>query len=103
MNAALQKAICQELQCVSDVDGDAAVVGLHPLPAALCSADLKGRDRLTEEKRQASEIGVALDPNIVELGVGCSVTRMIFHISQVTIRNCLIVAMTSGEVVFGEL
>lgn len=102
MDAAPEKTVGQELQRVGDVDGDGAVEGPHPLPAAVLAAHLQGRDGLAEQQGEAAEVGVALDPDVVEPRVGLGVAGVVLHVPQVAVREG-VVAVEMGEVVLGKL
>jgi hypothetical protein len=103
MNAALKEAIRQELESIGDIHRDAAVVRLNPLPVAIASADLQGGDGLAEEQGQAPKVGVPFDPNVVKLGIGGRITRVVLHVPEMTVRDGLLVPVTDGKIILGKL
>lgn len=103
VNAALEEAIRQELESIGNIHSDAAVVRLNPLPAAIGSADLQSGDGLAEEKGQAPKVGVPFDPNVVKLGIGGRITRVVLHVPEMTVRDGLLVPVTDGKIILGKL
>ncbi|KIH86865.1 hypothetical protein SPBR_08101 [Sporothrix brasiliensis 5110] len=102
VDAALQEAVGQKLQRVGHVDRDAAVERLDPAPAAVGAAHLQGGDGLAEQEREAPKVGVALDPDVVELGVVGGAAVVVLHVAQVAVGQ-LVVAVVGGQGVLGQL
>lgn len=103
MHTALEEPVREELQSIGHIDGNAPVQRSHPLPSTVISADLQGRNGLSEQKGEASKVSVALDPDIVELLIRCGISGVVLHVPKVTVRNGVIVAMKLGKVVLRHL
>lgn len=85
VDAALQEAIRQKGERVCDIHGNGAWVRLHVLPLVCRSADLQRRDGLTEEKRQAAEVGMTFHPNAGEGFVNGGGAAVVLHVAEVTV------------------
>jgi hypothetical protein len=105
VDAALEEPVGEELQRIRHIDRDAAVVRTNPLPRAILRriTNLQRRNGLTKQEGETAKVGVALDPDIVELGVGGRVAGVVLHVPQVAVRGGLFVPVALGEVVLGKL
>ena len=95
----LEEVARQSLQSVADVDRDGLVLRLDPLPLSLRVQNLQSSDGLAEEKRDASQVGVAWRVELTDLlvdfwGAGCVV-----HVAEVVFA-CDVVLVVSDELVF---
>ncbi len=89
VNSALDVSASQERQRVARVDGERAVLGLHPLPLArLVVPDLERRHWLAEEKGPGAEVRVPAAPETADLLVLLGRVLRVFHVAEVVLRMC---------------
>ena len=88
MHGALDVSARQERERVTRVDGEWAVLGLHPLPlAGGVVADLERSDGLAEEEGPRAEVGVSLAPELADLGVLLGRVLGVLHVAEVVLRS----------------
>lgn len=102
VNGAADVASGEEIERVTGVDRNGAILRLDPLPLArLVVLDLEGGDGLTEQKRERSKVGMATSPK-AELRVLLGRELGVLHVPKVVLA-LLLVAVDLLQVVLGKL
>jgi hypothetical protein len=98
----LEEVARQSLQRVADVYRDGFVLRLDPLPLLLRVQDLQSSDWLTEQERDAAQVGVAWRVELADLLVDFRGAGGVVHVAEVVFAFDVVLVVLDELVFVGQ-